>query len=93
MFSQPLKDASTVVSAALIFLTVTAAHAAMSPLPSEGYRTTDVQLTSGGCGAGFRQTLIGHRCVRNVPSRRQCQAGMHSESFPNGQGYRCIMNR
>lgn len=24
---------------------------------------------------------------------RQCQPGTHSESFPNGQGYRCALNR
>jgi hypothetical protein len=24
---------------------------------------------------------------------RQCPAGTHSESFPSGQGYRCVPNR
>ena len=95
MFSSDLKRRSVVAFAAAgaMVLAATAAHAAMSPLPPAGYSTTDIQLSSGGCGAGFRRTFFGHRCVRDVPSRRHCQQGMHSESFPNGQGYRCVLNR
>ena len=81
------------VAGACLVVATTAANAAMSPSPLVGYSTSDIQLSSGGCGAGFRRTVFGHHCVRDVPSHRRCQHGMHSESFPNGQGYRCVLNR
>ena len=94
MFSRKLhRGLSTALAAAGVMLAATAAEAAMSPAPMDGFSRTDVQLAAGGCGAGFRRTLFGHRCVRVVPPRRYCQPGTHSESFPNASGYRCVLNR
>jgi hypothetical protein len=94
MFSSKLKcgSAAAFAAAGVMFLTVAAANAAMAPVLRGGYSASDIQLTSGGCGPGWRRTVIGYRCVRNVPPMRYCQPGFHSQTFPNGQGYRCVMN-
>jgi hypothetical protein len=92
MFSSYLKSGSVAAFAAAGVMFLTAADAAMAPAPRGGYSASDIQLTSGGCGPGWRRTVIGYRCVRNVAPMRQCQPGFHSQSFPNGQGHRCVMN-
>jgi hypothetical protein len=84
---------SLAAMALALVIGATAADAAMWPARLAGYSTSDIQLSSGGCGAGFRRTLFGHRCVPVAASRRRCQQGMHPISFPNSQGYRCVFNR
>ena len=67
------------------------ARAAMSPSPAAAFSPSEIQPAAGGCGPGYRRTLFGYHCVReNV--HHLCQAGMHSEPFPNGRGYRCVFN-
>jgi Spy/CpxP family protein refolding chaperone len=78
-----------------------AAEAAMAPPLAAGYAVSEMQLAAGGCGPGRHRLLSGGCSVR--PSNktqgdylrdlRPCQPGTHSESFPNPQGYRCVLNR
>jgi hypothetical protein len=77
--------------AGLVFALVPQANAAMSPSPLEAFSSSDIQMTAGGCGPGYRRTVFGYHCVREVTQHR-CQAGLHSEPFPNGRGYRCVFN-
>jgi len=67
------------------------ANAAMAPSPVGAFSSSDIRLTAGGCGPGYRRSLFGYHCVRETVNHR-CQAGMHSEPFPNGKGYRCVFN-
>ena len=69
----------------------TTVYAAMIPFPAAVDTRSDVQLASGGCGAGHHRTLSG-RCAPDVVDRRHCQPGMHAISFPSRSGYRCVPN-
>lgn len=92
MKSADMKRALTALGvAALVFALAPEANAMVSPAPLEALSPPLIQLTAGGCGPGYRRTLIGYHCVREVTQHR-CQAGMHSEPFPNGRGYRCVFN-
>lgn len=83
--------ATAAAGAAMMIFGVTSVDAAMLPTPVAGYAAPDLQLTAGGCGAGFHHNLWGH-CRPNAVSRRHCQPGFHAISFPNGSGYRCVPN-
>lgn len=79
------------IGAGAIVVAVTAVEAAILPGPVVGNWTSGVQLAAGGCGAGFHRDIAG-TCTPNRIHRRSCQPGFHPESFPNGNGYRCIPN-
>jgi hypothetical protein len=92
---------AAVILAGAIIAAASAAEAAMAPPPAGVYATTDAQLTAGGCGPGRHRLLTGG-CSAPAASKTQgdylrdlrpCQPGTHSESFPNPQGYRCVLNR
>ncbi|WP_158817215.1 hypothetical protein [Methylocapsa sp. S129] len=97
-----MSGAMTALAAGAMILAASTAQAAMSPPPSEAYAASDVQLAAGGCGYGSHRLLFGGGCSRRAYNKEQrdymrdlrpCGVGMHSESFPSSQGYRCVFNR
>jgi hypothetical protein len=88
------------VAGAMMFA-ASGANAAMSPIPTAGYSSSDIQLAAGGCGYGSHRLLGGGCSVRPynksqaeyLTDLRPCQPGTHSQSFPSPQGYRCVVNR
>ena len=92
--------ALALMMAGATFAAPSLAGAAMAP-PAAGYAISAVQLAAGGCGPGRHRLLSGGCSARPynktqgdyLRDLRPCQPGTHSESFPNPQGYRCVINR
>jgi Spy/CpxP family protein refolding chaperone len=84
-----------------MLVAASAAQAAMAPPPAAGFAATETQLAAGGCGPGRHRLLTGGCSARPfnktqadyLRDLRPCQPGTHSQSFPNPQGYRCVLNR
>jgi hypothetical protein len=93
--------ALALMMAGATFAAPSLAGAAMAPPPAAGYAISAVQLAAGGCGPGRHRLLSGGCSARPynktqgdyLRDLRPCQPGTHSESFPNPQGYRCVLNR
>jgi Spy/CpxP family protein refolding chaperone len=74
------------------------AQAAMAPLA--GF-APQIEMAAGGCGPGSHRLLTGGCSIRPfnktqaeyLHDLRPCQPGTHSMSFPNLQGYRCVLDR
>lgn len=56
------------------------------PIPASG-----VRMAAMGCGLGYRRDASG-ACVGYLDRSRICPPGFFAESFPNGNGYRCLPN-
>ena len=96
-----MSAAAALFAAGALTLSASTAQAAMSSPSAMGYAKADIQLAAGGCGYG-RHRLLGGGCSippynkqqrEYLQDLRPCQPGTHSESFPNPQGYRCVLNR
>jgi hypothetical protein len=93
MISHHWKNDSAAVLIAVVCATLgtaTATLAATSPPPDPERMT--VQSAADGCGYGVFRAPNGV-CDAILDANRNCQPGLHAESFPfHGSGYRCVQD-
>ena len=59
--------------------------------PTGAFATAGFDPT--GVGAGRPASSLQQTADNYATDLRPCQPGTHSESYPNQQGYRCVLNR
>jgi hypothetical protein len=68
-----------------------AAALALLLAPTGAFATSGLDST--GAGAGRPASSLLQTADNYATDLRPCQPGTHSESYPNQQGYRCVLNR
>ena len=74
------------LAAALLGAPAAQAGLIFAPIPASGVRMAAME-----CGPGDRREASG-ACVGYFDRSRTCSPGFFAESFPNGNGYRCLPN-